>query len=181
MIVFMKNIILSISFISLFTFCSNKQNEKEASKADDTIQKIEVTTDYQTLFKTFTKNDNVLYVVNYWATWCKPCVEELPHFMEINEEMNTNNNFKMILVSLDKANDMETELKPFIANNNIPTDVYLLSDNKRMSEWIPLVNKNWSGAIPATAIYKNGKQVAFTEGELSKTELKELINQHTIN
>lgn len=45
------------------------------------------------------KKDNILYVVNFWASWCAPCVEELPDFMEINQQFRHRNDFKMVLIS----------------------------------------------------------------------------------
>ena len=47
-----------------------------------------------------------------------------------------------------------------------------------MNEWIPAINDQWSGSIPATALYKNGKQLEFHEGKLSKSELEKLIKKH---
>ena len=171
----MKKTIATI-IVSLVLFSCNKKNENITEES--TVEQLTLITDYTQLFSKFKQQDNRLYVVNYWATWCKPCIEELPEFMSVNEEMKGNDNFEMILVSLDKADEINTEVKPFIENNNITTDVYLLSDNKRMTQWIPLVNEYWSGAIPATAFYKNGEQVAFKEGQLSKDELKAIINKH---
>ena len=96
--------------------------------------------------------------------------------MKANNEFKTDK-FKMILVSLDKASDFNTKVKDYLKTNNISPDVYVLTDNKRMNEWIPKINKTWSGAIPATAIYKNGKQVFFTEGQISYTDLVNTINK----
>lgn len=174
----MNKYILSLAFGSLFISCNDVKSIGTKETTSDSEQIIAVTTDYNELFSLFTKEDNTLYVVNYWATWCTPCVEELPHFMEVNQEFSLRENFKMILVSLDKADELESDVQPFVQKNNITTDVYILSDNKRMTQWIPLVNEKWSGAIPATALYKNGQQVAFTEGQLTKEELKALINKH---
>lgn len=154
------------------------QSKKETDEAIASNEQLTLITDYNNLFAKFTQNDDKLYVVNYWATWCKPCVEELPDFMEVNNELKDNTNFKMILVSLDKASALETNVQDFIEDNNISTDVYLLSDNKRQMQWIPMVNERWSGAIPSTAFYKNGEQVAFVEGQLNKEQLKEIIQQH---
>jgi len=124
------------------------------------------------------KNDNKLYVVNFWATWCKPCVMELPEFMEVNKAYEHNPNFKMILVSLDLAKEAESDVKPFLIKHKIEADVYLLDDNKRMNQWIPAVDSHWSGAIPATVLYKNGKKLDFKESKLSKNELEQLIQKH---
>jgi hypothetical protein len=45
-----------------------------------------------------------------------------------------------------------------------------------MNEWIPAVDQIWTGAIPATVIYRNGKKLEFHEGRLQKIELEQLIN-----
>lgn len=150
--------------------------DKKAETAVEKPQIIELSTDYNSVFNQFTKQNDTLYVVNFWATWCQPCVEELPDFMKANNEFKSEK-FKMILVSLDKAVDFETKVKNYIKTNNIKPDVYVLSDNKRMNEWIPKINKTWSGAIPATAIYKNGKQVFFNEGQISYNDLVNTINK----
>ncbi len=133
---------------------------------------------YDQLKTIINRNDNKLYVVNFWATWCRPCVEELPGFMEVNNLFKQKKDFKMILVSLDRASELDTKVKPFIAKNNIQTEVYLLDDNKRMNEWIPAIDKNWSGAIPATVLYRNGKKLHFEENKLDKSELVKIIKQH---
>lgn len=133
---------------------------------------------YEALEKVINQQDDQLYVVNFWATWCKPCIEELPDFMAINEKYKDQKNFKMILVSLDRAKDFETVMKPFLKQHQITTDVYLLDDNKRMNTWIPAFDSKWSGAIPATFLYKNGKKLVFKEQSLSKDELEQLIKTH---
>ena len=168
----MKNIFIVCAAFLTLTACT----KKEATQTK-TPQIIEVKTDYTSVFKEFQKDNDTLYVVNFWATWCQPCIEELPDFMKLNEEFKDEGKFKMILVSLDKAADLETKVKPFITKNNITPNVYVLSDNKRMNEWITALNPHWTGAIPATFIYKNNKQLFFTEGKISYKDLKSNLNK----
>ncbi len=134
--------------------------------------------DFEELKTIINKKDDKLYLVNFWATWCKPCVAELPGFMEVNKIYRNNPHFKMILVSMDMAKELNAGVKTFIKKNDITPDVYLLDDNKRMNEWIPTIDTNWSGAIPATVFYRNGKKLEFIENVIEKEELVKLINRH---
>ncbi|WP_291114488.1 TlpA disulfide reductase family protein [Flavobacterium sp. UBA6135] len=122
------------------------------------------------------KNDTT-YVVNFWATWCLPCVEELPHFEKLNQKYK-DGKFKMILVSLDFPKMAESRVIPFIKRKDLQAEVVLLNDPDANS-WIEKVSKDWSGAIPATIIYRNEKrkffEKAFTETEL-ENEIKSLLN-----
>lgn len=132
---------------------------------------------YPELQKVIQKDDNKLYVVNFWATWCQPCVAELPEFMEVNAQMASRDDFEMILVSMDDVEALKSKVIPFIQKNKLEVRHFLLDDVKNMNEWIPDVNANWSGAIPATVLYRNGKAVHFTEGKLSKSALQDIISK----
>lgn len=122
------------------------------------------------------KNDTV-YVINFWATWCVPCIKELPHFEKLNQKYKSGK-FKMILVSLDFPKMIESRVIPFIKNKNLESEVIVLNDPDA-NTWIEKVAKEWSGAIPATVIYKNDRrkfyEQSFTEEEL-ETEIKSFIN-----
>ena len=107
-------------------------------------------------------NDDITYVVNFWATWCGPCVKELPYFEELNEKYS-GKNFKQILVSLDAPKKMESKVMPFIKKNDIKSEVVLLADGK-YNNWIDLIDPSWSGAIPITLILK-GERKLFYERE----------------
>ncbi len=131
--------------------------------------------DYNRLTPAFTKKDNILYVVNFWATWCVPCVKELPDFMEVNTEFKNFDNFKMILVSLDDSETVNGSVKKIIREKKLDTEHYLLDDIKRMNEWIPAIDSLWSGSIPATLFIKNGKKLKFTPSSLEKEELRSII------
>ena len=127
--------------------------------------------------KLIDKQDDVLYVVNFWATWCPPCVKELPDFMAVNEKMSSRKDFKMILVSLDNKDDWQSDVIPFASENKLNVDIYLLDELRRMNYWMPRVDASWKGSIPATVFYKNGKKLKFVEKPLHKEELETITNQ----
>ena len=131
---------------------------------------------FEQLEPKFSKTDDVLYVVNFWATWCAPCVKELPDFMEVNSEFSNSDDLRMILVSLDDSDNLEGPVKKFIEDKNLKgIELYLLDDIKRMNEWIPAVDSSWSGSIPATLFIRNGKSLKFVPGAIEKDELRKII------
>ena len=118
-------------------------------------------------------NDDASMVINFWATWCKPCVKELPYFEELNKNYS-NSGIKVILVSLDFKREFESRVKPFVAKNNITPDVLLL-DEPDHNSWINKVDSTWSGAIPATLIITKGKKLFLEKEFESYADLENVI------
>lgn len=132
---------------------------------------------YDALEKELFKENDTLYVVNFWATWCAPCVKELPYFETFSNE-NSTQKVKVILVSLDFEKQKESKLIPFLKKKKITSNVVLLLE-KDYNNWLPKVDKNWSGSIPATLLIKGNKR-QFVEKEFeSAKELKEYITTFT--
>ena len=131
-------------------------------------------------FKGFQPNLNrtgdTVYVINFWATWCKPCIEEIPEFIKVSQEM-AGEKVVFIFVSLDFRRNLETGVIPFIKSRNMNHNILLLNDPDANS-WIGQVDDSWTGAIPATLIYRNEKR-QFYEKTLTHEELKSII--HTLN
>lgn len=114
-------------------------------------------------------HNDTTYVINFWATWCKPCVNELPVFNEAHTYFK-NQKVKVILVSLDFKKDLQKRLKPFLKKNPMLPNVFLL-DEIDYNAWIDKVDSTWGGAIPATIIFNNNNKL-FLEKELTFNELK---------
>lgn len=101
-------------------------------------------------------NDSI-YVVNFWATWCGPCVKELPYFEQLQENYK-DKNVRVILVSLDFLDKIETKLIPFMQKEQLKSEVLVL-DQKGMNEWISQIDSTWEGDLPATLIYRGDQRV----------------------
>ncbi|MEI6019557.1 MAG: TlpA disulfide reductase family protein [Bacteroidota bacterium] len=144
--------IISLFFISQQFFC---QGISGVYKIDDLIKRI--------------SNNDSNYVVNFWATWCKPCVEELPAFDSLSRLFSKTNN-KVILVSLDFKEDLEKKVVPFLKNKKIESTCVLL-DEVNGNNFINQINKDWSGAIPAT-LFINQNRKLFLEKKMRLTELQ---------
>ncbi|WP_353778229.1 redoxin domain-containing protein [Winogradskyella sp. 3972H.M.0a.05] len=156
--------------------CKNepKQEEPLASVNNVEINEELVVVDFEGLKPYLNKTDGKTYVVNFWATWCAPCVKELPYF----EQLNTNYKDKgveVLLVSLDFPRKYESKLKPFIKDKNLKSRV-IAFDDVDQNTWIPAINESWSGAIPATIIYNEEKR-KFYEQSFNYEELNHELQQ----
>jgi thiol-disulfide isomerase/thioredoxin len=120
------------------------------------------------------QQNDTTYVINFWATWCKPCVHELGNFTKI-DSMYKGQKIRVILVSMDFVKDFNKQLLPFVKRKHIQTTVWLLNDPDYNS-WIDKVDSSWGGALPATLIFNNKKHArVFKEDELNFEVLNELI------
>ena len=134
-------------------------------------QAIETVT-FDQLEERWSTQSDTLFVVNYWATWCGPCVEELPAFISVNDQLK-DGPFKMLLVSLDFPKMIEKRVIPFIEKKGITPEVVLLDDNPNV--WINRVSKEWDGDIPVTQFIK-GDYYELHIGQLNYEELEAKIN-----
>lgn len=129
-------------------------------------------------FKQFQKeilnveNDTQTVVINFWATWCKPCVEELPYFESLNQKYK-NEGVKLMLVSLDSKKD-HAKLVDFVEKRGLKTEIIHLADNKYNS-WIDKVSKDWSGSIPATLVRKGSESNFYEQQFDTFAELEAIL------
>jgi thiol-disulfide isomerase/thioredoxin len=118
------------------------------------------------------KNDT-LYVLNFWATWCRPCIEELPYFEKCGSEFRQKK-IKIVLVNVDFHNHVDKSVIPFMEEKKIRSTVIHITD-KDSNEWISKADNSWTGAIPATIFYLNGSKDYFYEGAMTESQLRALI------
>ena len=166
----MKHVILIMTLLLLLS-CAKKKNKNVDTLISENAE-IEVYNFEQLESFLSSKTDKTL-VVNFWATWCKPCIKELPYFEAAQTKYKED--IRVILVSLDFPEKLESQLIPFVNENAIHSQVVLLDDPYE-NEWIPKVDSTWSGAIPATLIISGSKKVfyekSFTQEELENEILK---------
>ncbi len=188
----MKNILLLFLIALVFSCGGNStaesDNREEASASPEQERTVEasnpsyesfpvpVHTTFSSLEGIFKKQNDTTYVINFWATWCKPCVKELPYFEKLTETYR-NDKVRVILVSLDFPKDLERKLIPFLEKWDLQSEVAVLIDS-RQQEWIDKVDPSWGGAIPATLVYRSGERT-FLEGSFENYEqLDEMLRSH---
>lgn len=117
-------------------------------------------------------------VVNFWSTWCKPCIEEIPHFLETTEQFKKEG-VQLWLVSQD-TDDLykKGKLKTYIAQKDWkPAKLFWLNETNA-DYYCPLIDASWSGVIPATLVYnKKRNYFQFYETSLTPAELTTAIQK----
>ncbi|MFG4003025.1 redoxin [Flavobacterium aquidurense] len=108
------------------------------------------------------------YVVNFWATWCAPCIKELPHFEKLNTEFKSEK-LAVLLVSVDFKSKLNSAVIPFVKRKNMKSEVFLLNESDPQ-KYIDRIDKSWSGSIPATLFIKGDKR-KFIESEFTYEQL----------
>jgi thiol-disulfide isomerase/thioredoxin len=123
------------------------------------------------------KSSDKILVINFWATWCAPCIKELPFFEKLNQD---NANVEVLLVSMDYDLDPDIEkVKRFQARKKLQSKILFLTETDP-NAWIDKIDKRWTGALPATLVINTKTNLReLVQGELADGQLEVLIKKVT--
>lgn len=175
------------AFILVFICCNAAQDSSQQTTETKTTsssinppetkkissEAIPVYDSFSELEPIFHQKTDTTYVINFWATWCKPCVKELPYFEALHETF-AGQKMKVILVSLDFKKDIERKLIPFVKEHQLKSDVIALTDGK-YNDWIDKVDGDWGGAIPVTIVYGPKGRKFIGEQFANAAELNDIV------
>lgn len=130
-----RNFGIMILFTAMF-FTSAKAQDISSWKVKDVVDYID-------------ESDSVL-VVNFWATFCKPCIEEIPYLESISKKYK-DQKVKVLLVSLDLHDFFPGKIESFVKKNNYSSRVVWLNETNA-DYFCPKIDKAWGGNIPSTLI-----------------------------
>ena len=180
----LRNIISGILMLTSIVFlhaCSDDEEHSVIETGSENVitdagRSIEIY-DFLTLRDLLNSNNDTLYLFNFWATWCQPCVKELP-YLDMIDSAYSNKAVRVILISLDFVENTKEVLIPFLNAKNIQAKVILL-DERDGNSWNHEVDPTWDGAIPATLFRQrnnsNFRVHAFTYEELVQ-EVETFLN-----
>ncbi|MGZ5286183.1 MAG: TlpA disulfide reductase family protein [Flavisolibacter sp.] len=115
-------------------------------------------------------------IFNFWATFCKPCIEEIPWFEQLVKKYE-NDGVKLVLVSLDFAESYPKKIADFAAKRKFTAPITFL-DETNADVFCPAVDESWSGVLPATLFVNNAtKYRSFHEEQIKKDKLEEEIRK----
>jgi len=152
----MENKLLKISFLLLLLFSIKGYNQN--------VKLLNI----NQLNERIKNGKDSTYVVNFWATWCAPCIKELPHFEKLGAD-HKSEKVAVLLVSLDFKSKLQSNVIPFVKRKNLKNEVFLLNESNPQ-EFIDRIDPSWSGSIPATLFIKNDKR-KFVESEFTYEQL----------
>jgi thiol-disulfide isomerase/thioredoxin len=123
-----------------------------------------------------TPNDTI-YVINFWSTWCAPCVAELHEFNTLEKKFE-GKPLKVLLVSIDFPEDYKTDkLEAFVHKKHLTPEVVWLNETNP-NDYVPAVDNSWQGSIPATLmIYPKKGTREFLEGSITAGKLKRIADK----
>lgn len=125
----------------------------------------------QSLFKKASKEKAVL--VNLWATWCGPCIEEFPDIVHLAQKYQ--DDLTVIFISADFLDDLD-RVNEFLKNQHVTWTTYIKTGSE--SEFIEQVHPKWSGALPFSLILKKGgKELAYWENKAEMSKFEAFIQQ----
>ena len=183
----MRKLILSVLVLSALGACKKetKTVENDSAKKDSTmaattpkvnVENVNLKEYSPAQVSDYLKNkeNDTLYVTNFFATWCGPCMAEIPHFKEKIAELK-DQPVKFTFIDIDEKSDWDTAVKSFAAKNNLQ-DHMILVDNKKLDPAFFKANfEKWDGgAIPYT-VMKKGKRTEETLGNMSAEMLDQKL------
>lgn len=126
--------------------------------------------------KRFSQKSDSIYVINFWATFCKPCVAEIPAFIDITNKYKKDK-VKLLLVSVDLPSFYPKRIAAFATKNNFNASIAWL-DETDADYFCPMIDSTWSGAIPATIIVnaKTGYK-KFFEAEMKGQDFEKELQK----
>jgi len=109
----------------------------------------------------FQQQSDTTYVINFWATWCKPCREEIPLLNQLAKE-EQDQKLKVVLVSLDTEDSAIKRIPAFLAQAAPDLSSIILTDEDQA--WGKTIDRVWNGALPTTIVYKKDLKYVHRRG-----------------
>jgi thiol-disulfide isomerase/thioredoxin len=156
----MKKLLLLLSLLTYYT--AAKSQNIPAYTAEKLMQR--------------TGNSDTTYIINFWASWCGPCVAELPQFDALQKRYSKEK-VKVLMVSFDFKDAYPAKLQTYVERKQLLPEVVWFSETNA-NEFIPIIDSNWSGGLPGTIIIDKKRGFKhLLERPVTSSEIEQIITQ----
>jgi thiol-disulfide isomerase/thioredoxin len=115
-----------------------------------------------------------LVLVNFWASWCEPCKEELPALWKL-KDLYPENSLKVVLISIDDPGDMEIAAS-YLRDNKMEFTTFYKGGQPL--KFVTKIFPEWTGAVPASVLFDSeAKIVDAWEGDSTLEELQKRVQK----
>lgn len=187
----MKKLFFSTLILAAIFSCKKNETAEHLAQENSTAEKIDSTTTKQTTETSVAdmkvvnttqitnliapKKNDTIYVTNFFATWCGPCMKEIPHFVEKMQQLK-GKPVKFTFVSVDAKDDWNTAVSDFADEYELKKNIVLFDASAISPDFFTKITKTWDGgSIPFTVIKKGDKEIE-TVGMMSKEDLDAKLN-----
>jgi len=168
--------ILFLSFTLAACGAANSNDASDATQSEEVNLLTDIASEeIETVIARHNAEGKVV-LVNIWATWCGPCVEEFPDIVELRHKYK--DELEVIFISADFPEERERAIQ-FLKDQNVTWETYMKTGKDE--PFINAISQDWTGALPFTKIYsKNGQITSYWENKASleqfETAIKEALN-----
>lgn len=160
-----------IAFFILFLCLTNVSAQKTFDPDSIKIQTMSYP-EFQERY--FDVQEDSTIIINFWASWCQPCRLEMPYFEQLKAEF-ADKKVKILLVTIDRPEQVETKAKTFLILNEITVETVFVKDKVSPLKWIPLICPDWAGSIPLTLVMNKEDGTYFENSFESYDKLKAAV------
>lgn len=128
--------------------------------------------DFAEIAPLFEQQSDTTYLINFWATWCKPCREELPLLQRLAQE-RSDQAFQVVLISLDTEEGAIARIPSFLLEAAPDLPAIILTDESQ--EWGKTIDRVWNGSLPTTIIYRGQLRYIYRRAFNSYPDLNTAI------
>src|SRR5688572_12771422 len=133
----MKGILLAVTILIMgFKLSAQQVKKVRINEIEEIIQ----------------KSDHPV-IISFWATWCLPCIHEIPYFQETAKKYQ-DKDVELVLVSLDFKESYPSVIESFVKKNHYQASFYWLNETNA-DQFCPKIDPKWDGSIPATLFLNN--------------------------
>ena len=168
----MRPITLLVLLLFLLPGCGQREEVPGIATFISPASSPKTFADFGDIAPLFAQDNDTTYLINFWATWCKPCLEELPLLQQVQRE-NGDRPLRVVLVSLDTEEGAIRRIPAYLEQRGIDLPTVVLTDEG--NAWKRALDDKWDGSLPTSLIYKGGLRYVYRRPFMSLPDLQSSV------